>query len=141
MPVYTNIIEITRKLISSRDFYFKINALVLLEVKMEVCLPLNTVLLDIISPYIFIIAVEILLIKITQSKNIKGVKIGKKECRAQTFADDTTIFIEREENSLRACIKYIEDFKSISGLAANLDKTNVIPYGKLFNPGCKICPD
>ena len=45
---------------------------------------------DIISPYIFIISVEILLIKITQSKNIKGVKIGKKECRAQTFADDTT---------------------------------------------------
>ena len=33
---------------------------------------------DIISPYIFIIAVEILLIKITQTKNLKGVKIGKK---------------------------------------------------------------
>ena len=43
---------------------------------------------DIISPFIYIIAVEILLIKITQSKNIKGVKIGKKKCRAQTFADD-----------------------------------------------------
>ena len=65
---------------------------------------------DIISPYIFIISVEILLIKITQSKNIKGVKIGKKECRAQTFADDTTFLIEREEDSLKACIKYIEDF-------------------------------
>ena len=95
---------------------------------------------DIISPYIFIISVEILLIKITQSKNIKGVKIGKKECRAQTFVDDTTILIEREEDSLRASIKYIEDFKSISGLAANLDKTNVIPYGKIFNLGSKICP-
>ena len=57
------------------------------------------------------------------------------------FVDDTTILIEREEDSLRASIKYIEDFKSISGLAANLDKTNVIPYGKFFNPGCKICPD
>ena len=42
---------------------------------------------------------------------------------------------------MRACIRYIEDFKLISGLAANLDKTNVIPYGKFFDPGCKICPD
>ena len=90
---------------------------------------------DIISPYIFIIAVEILLIKITTSKNIKGVKIGKKECKAQTFADDTTILIRRDEESLRASIHYIEEFKQISGLAANLDKTNVIPYGKFFNPG------
>ena len=46
-----------------------------------------------ILPYIFIIAVEILLIEITQSRNIKGVKIGKKECQAQTFDDDTTILI------------------------------------------------
>ena len=96
---------------------------------------------DIISPYIFIIAVEILLIKITKSKNIQGVKIGKKECKAQTFADDTTILIKRDEASLRASILYIEEFKLISGLAANLDKTNVIPYGKFFNPGQKICPD
>ena len=49
--------------------------------------------------------------------------------------------IEREENSLRNCIKCIEDFKTISGLAANFDKTNVIPFGKFFNPGNKICPD
>ena len=59
---------------------------------------------DIISPYIFIIAVEILLIKITKSKNIQGVKIGKKECKAQTFADDTTILIKRDEASLRVSI-------------------------------------
>merc|ERR1711872_156388 len=96
---------------------------------------------DVILPYIFINAVEILLIKITTSKNIKGVKIGKKECKAQTFADDTTILINRDEESLRASIHYIEEFKLISGLAANLDKTNVIPYGKFFNPGQKICPD
>ena len=39
------------------------------------------------------------------------------------------------------CIKYIENFKQISGLATNLDKTNVIPCGKFFNPGNKICPE
>ena len=57
------------------------------------------------------------------------------ECKAQTFADDTILSIAREEESLRNCIKYIEDFEKISGLAANLDKTNVIPFGKFFYPG------
>ena len=47
---------------------------------------------DIISPYIFIISVEILLIEITQSKNIKGVKIGKKEY--------TLFFIRTGKNGL-----------------------------------------
>ena len=36
---------------------------------------------DIISPFIFIVAVELLLKKITKSKNIQGVKIGDQECR------------------------------------------------------------
>ena len=40
---------------------------------------------DIILPYIFIIAVEILLIKINQTKNLKGVKIGKKRVPRSNF--------------------------------------------------------
>ena len=39
------------------------------------------------------------------------------------------------------CIKYIDEFRQISGLAANLDKINVIPFGKFYNPGNKICHD
>ena len=81
-----------------------------------------------------------LLNKITKSKNIQGVYISEQECKAQAFADDTTCLISKDENSLGMCIKYIENFKQISGLAANLNKTNVIPFGKFFNPGNKICP-
>ena len=51
---------------------------------------------DIILPFIFIIVVEILLIKITKSKNINGLKLGSGEIRAQTFVDDTTLTIERK---------------------------------------------
>ena len=40
---------------------------------------------DIILPYIFIIAVEILLIKITKTKNLKGVKIKKKRVPRSDF--------------------------------------------------------
>ena len=60
------------------------------------------------------------------------------ECKAKTFADDKTLTIAREGESLRNCIKYIEEFIKISGLAVNLVETNVIPFGKFFNPENKF---
>ena len=78
---------------------------------------------DIISPFIFIIVVEILLIKITKSKHIKGLQLGQSKICAQTFADDTTLTIGCYESSLQSCVRYIESFKNISGLSANLDKS------------------
>ena len=52
---------------------------------------------DVISPYIFILMVEILLIKINYTKNLKGIRYAKRESRSETFADDTTVILERSE--------------------------------------------
>ena len=59
---------------------------------------------DVISPYIFILMVEILLLKI---KNITGITFALNESRSETFADDTTIFLERNNTNLRNTTKYI----------------------------------
>jgi hypothetical protein len=75
---------------------------------------------DIISPQLFILMVEILLIKITRSKNIQGIVYVLKEGKAEAFADDTTLFMTRSPKNLRAATKYIQDFHTISGLASNL---------------------
>ena len=96
---------------------------------------------DIISPYIFILMVEILLIKITTTKNISGITYATKEARAETFADDTTLFMQRSESNLRNATNYIQHFHSISGLACNLDKTSVIPIGTNTNINDKLCHD
>ena len=96
---------------------------------------------DVISPYLFILMVEILLIKITSTKNITGITYAKQESRAETFADDTTLFMERNEANLRNATKYIQHFHKISGLACNIDKTNVIPIGRNTDKEDKICKD
>ena len=83
--------------------------------------------------------VEILLIKITTTKNISGITFAKEEARAETFADDTTLIMERSESNLRNAINYIKHFHSISGLACNLDKTSVIPIGTNTNINDKLC--
>ena len=71
------------------------------------------------SPYVFILMVEFLLIKINYSDQIEGITWAKSEGRSETFADDTTIYIKRSEDNLRTCVKYIEDFANISCLHCN----------------------
>ena len=78
---------------------------------------------DVLSTYIFNICVEMLLLKICYTKDLKGVKFAIREARTETFADDTPFFIKR------ALVKIIRDFSNISGLQANLDKITVVPLG------------
>ena len=96
---------------------------------------------DVISPYLFIMVVEILLMKITSTKNITGITYATQESRAETFADDTTLFMERNEDNLRNVTKYIQHFHKISGLACNIDKTSVIPIGQNSNKNDPICKE
>ena len=96
---------------------------------------------DVISPYIFILMVEILLLKINHTKNLTGITYAQKESRSETFADDTTIFLERNDTNLRNATKYITKFHNISGLACNLDKTVVIPIGQNTNKNDTLCAD
>ena len=69
---------------------------------------------DVLSPYIFNICVEILLLKICYTKELEGVKYAKRESRAECFADDTTVFIKRTEKKLRALVKIITDFSKVA---------------------------
>merc|ERR1712055_269841 len=74
---------------------------------------------DIISPYIFVLAVEVVLIKLNYTKNITGIKgitYSKREARSEAFADDASVFMLREEGNLRNAIMYLRAFSKISGL-------------------------
>ena len=55
---------------------------------------------DVISPYIFTLAVELLLIKINYTKLIKGINYAQDESGSETFADDTSICIRRDPRYL-----------------------------------------
>ena len=94
---------------------------------------------NILSPYVFILTVEILLIKINFTRNIKGINFAKKESRSKTFADDTSFFMLKDPRYLRATVKYLDAFSKISGLKCNISKTKVIPIGNFDKTN--ICPE
>ena len=49
---------------------------------------------DPLSLYLFIVAVEILAIKIREDNNIQGFKIGQEVLKLSSFADDMTCFLK-----------------------------------------------
>ena len=84
-----------------------------------------------LSPYLFIICVEILSIYINSHEGIKGITCGETEHKLSQYADDTALFLQYSEANLRNMIKTFDHFQQISGLKINKCKTNVMPFGAL----------
>ena len=100
---------------------------------------------DPLSPYLFIIAVEILAIAIRNREDIKGITIGGLETKLLQFADDTTAVLS-DLDSTRALFGLLEIFEKASGLKLNVKKTEAMWIGSLQNceyeplgVRCKTC--
>jgi hypothetical protein len=102
-----------------------------------------------ISPYICIIAAEILGISIRRSDDVKGFKYKNAESKLSQYDDDTHIIIDGSENSIKTSINILNEFSKIGGLKVNLNKSELIPLGHPkveiythnFSPGIKITTD
>ena len=88
----------------------------LFEIKRGVCQG------DPLSPYLFIIALEVLNIAIHESKEIVGIKMGKEEIKLNVFTDDLTTFI-KNTTSFFSLKQVINNFGYVSGLQLNEEKT------------------
>ena len=87
---------------------------------------------DPLSPYLFVICVEILAIAVRNDENIKGIKISDSETKLLQFADDTTAILA-DLNSAQALLKLLDDFEKVSGLKLNVMKTEAMWIGSLQN--------
>jgi len=79
-----------------------------------------------LSPYLFIIVVELLAISIRHNKMIKGIYIGQQECKINQYADDTFLSLTDDKDSLTEVFETINKFSKISGLVLNKEKTEIL---------------
>ena len=87
---------------------------------------------DPLSPYLFIIALEVLNIAIRENKEIVGVKVGNEEIKLNVFADDLTTFV-KNTRSFFSLKQVINNFGYVSGLILNEEKTEAYWLGSLHD--------
>ena len=96
---------------------------------------------DPISPYVFILCAEILGKMVRDSKSISGIKINEKEFRLSQYADDTQIFLDGTEKSLKETLNISKTFYIMSGIKINVGKTRAIWIGSLSNSNRQLCKE
>ena len=94
---------------------------------------------DPLSPYLFLLCAEILGLMIRQNQEIKGIQINGKTHLLSQYADDTQLFLDGSEESLRATLGVFEQFYLMSGLKMNFEKTKAIWIGSEADSNTKLC--
>lgn len=84
---------------------------------------------DPLSPYLFVIVIELLARYIRKDESIKGVGFGNKEIKQVLYADDITLFL-KDMDSINKVKKVFKNFEKLSGLKINMDKTNFMWLGE-----------
>ena len=83
---------------------------------------------DPLSPYLFIVVTEFLASRIRANNNIKGFTVNKNNIKLTMYADDTTAFIA-DEKSAKCLFVELDNFKKVSGLKINIEKTEGLWLG------------
>lgn len=92
-----------------------------------------------LSPYLFLICIEILSLNINNNNNIKGINIFNNEIKQTLFADDASFFLDGTEISFQNLVTTFEKFSQISGLKLNISKCTVLRIGTLRYTNKKFC--
>ena len=79
-----------------------------------------------LSPYLFLLVIETLAIKIRNNINIKGLSNYGLESKILLYADDTIFFLSPIENYLNALLKDLDQFAELSRLGPNYDKCIIL---------------
>ena len=93
-----------------------------------------------ISPYLFIICIELLSHEILSNKGIKGITVDGYEIKNTLFADDATFLTDGSKESFTTLIDILDNFSNISGLKLNSSKCTVLKSGSLKDSNIKKCP-
>ena len=78
-----------------------------------------------LSPYLFVLAIELLSLKLQTSRDLQGVSIKGSEQRVSLFADDLTVFAH-DVASAKEAVRIINLYKRVSGLEINLKKSEIM---------------
>ena len=83
---------------------------------------------DPLSPYLFVVVIEILAHAVRQDGIFKGINFEDFEVRQVLYADDMTIFA-KNKSSIKRLWEILRIYYDMTGLKVNMDKTNIMFVG------------
>ena len=96
---------------------------------------------DPLSPYLFILSLELMSASMKYDPDITGIKINDSEYMLSQYADDSSLLLDGNEKSLERSLFILEKFSECAGLRANIDKTEAIWIGSMKNSRHTILPN
>uniref|UniRef100_A0A8D0NYC8 RNA-directed DNA polymerase n=1 Tax=Sus scrofa TaxID=9823 RepID=A0A8D0NYC8_PIG len=81
-----------------------------------------------LSPLLFNIVFKVLTTAIRQTKEIKGIQIGREEVKLLLYADDTILYIENPKDSTQKLLELINKFSKVAGSKINIQKSVMFLY-------------
>ena len=89
---------------------------------------ISSALIDLISPLLFYIVLEVLATAVREERKIKGIQIGKEEVKLSLFADDMILHIENPKDATRKLLELINEFGKAAGYKINAQKSLAFLY-------------
>ena len=94
-----------------------------------------------LSPYLFVLSVEVLANVIRRDPRIKGILISQIEIKLSQYADDTTLILDGSQDTLETSLDVIEKLGKISGLRLNNKKPEALWIGSKARSSELLCPE
>ena len=92
-----------------------------------------------LSPYIFIMIIEILSTIIRNSKEVVGFQLHDREVKFSAYADDVTVFLDGTRKNVESVCKLLDYYGVASGLKVNYKKSAVLRIGPLKDTTIQFC--
>ena len=81
-----------------------------------------------LSPLLFNTVLQFLATTIRQTKEIKGIKIGREEVKLSLYADDMILYIENLKDSTQKLTELTNKFSKVAGYKINIQKSVAFLY-------------
>ena len=81
-----------------------------------------------LSPLLFNTGLEVLATAIRQTKEIKGIHIGREEVKLSLYADDMILYTENPKDSTQKLLELIHKFSEVAGCKINIQKSVPLLY-------------
>ena len=80
------------------------------------------------SPLSFNIILAVLATAIRQTKEIKGIQIGREEIKLSLYEDDMILYIKNPKESTQKLLELINKFSKVAGYKINIQKSVAFLY-------------